>query len=417
MEKVFSLLSNIETKTEIPSGWSYEKLSKHGKCLTGLTYTPEEVCGNEIGLLVLRSSNIVNNRISLIDNVYVNKKLENRKLTKEGDILICVRNGSRNLIGKSAQITENSSNLAHGAFMSIFRTENYQFIFQLFQSESFFRQVYRNLGATINSINNSDLLQFKFLFPPISEQKKIAEILSTWDRAIEKLEKLIELKEQRKKGLMQQLLTGKKRLPGFGKPVEKTGEIPDDWVKKKFVKFLIEDRELGSKGDQAKKLTVKLYGKGIFEKKEKNIGSDSTQYYKRKSGQLIYSKLDFLNGAFGIVPMALDGYETTLDLPAFNIDNLQVDKKFFIKYIQRPSFYIKHLGLANGGRKARRVNPKDFLKISEYLPQKAEQEAIVELIQTFEKECEKTRFLLEILIEQKKGLMQKLLTGEIRVKD
>lgn len=86
----------------------------------------------------------------------------------------------------------------------------------------------------------------------------------------------------------------------------------EDWKKTNLAEFLTESRILGNKGDVARKITVKLWGKGVYEKNETIEGSINTQYYRRKSGQFIYSKLDFLNQAFGVIPDHLNGYESTV---------------------------------------------------------------------------------------------------------
>src|SRR5690606_23033254 len=134
---------------------------------------------------------------------------------KKGDILICVRNGSRALIGKNARVDDKAEGLAFGAFMAIFRSVLNDYLFHFFDTDLYYKQIYVNLGATINSINNNDLRDFKIPLPPLPEQKRIAEVLSTWDKAIQLTEQLIRQKEQRKKWLMQNLLTGKMRLKGF----------------------------------------------------------------------------------------------------------------------------------------------------------------------------------------------------------
>lgn len=102
----------------------------------------------------------------------------------------------------------------------------------------------------------------------------------------------------------------------------------EEWKQRKVGEFLKESRIKGSNGSIAKKLTVKLWRKGIIPKEEAYQGSTATQYYVRKSGQFMYGKLDFLNQAFGIVPKELDGFESTLDSPAFDISN-GMDSKFF----------------------------------------------------------------------------------------
>lgn len=191
--------------------WKEVKLGEIGEVITGLTYSPENIVENN-GVLVLRSSNIQNGVISLSDKVYVSVNEGDFNPLKLNDILICVRNGSKALIGKNALITENEVGKAFGAFMAVFRSKYNDYLFQIFNSDFYYKEVQKNLGATINSINNSDLRLFKIPFPSIKEQIAIAQILQAADKEIQLLKaKTDKLKEQ-KKGLMQVLLTGKKRL-------------------------------------------------------------------------------------------------------------------------------------------------------------------------------------------------------------
>lgn len=194
-----------------PRGWKVRPLGKVGRCITGLTYSPEDVV-REGGLLVLRSSNIAGNEIAFDDNVYVSAHVPETSLTKVGDILVCVRNGSTDLIGKNALINSSAAGVAHGAFMTLFRSDENYYLAHLFQSAMFFRQVHRNLGATINSINTSDLNKFTFPFPPAEERAAIAAVLSAATHDIAGLRKNLTLLQLEKHALMQQLLTGKRRV-------------------------------------------------------------------------------------------------------------------------------------------------------------------------------------------------------------
>ena len=265
-------------------------------------------------------------------------------------------------------------------------------------------------GAGRFKLNKATLEKLPMLVPPLPEQRKIAQILSTWDRGIATTEKLIDASKQQKKALMQQLLTGKKRLidPETGKAFEGECEITS------ISQLITESRLAGTNGELAKKITVKLYGRGVTKKEEKRLGSESTKYYKRKSGQFIYSKLDFLNGAFGIIPQSLDGYESTLDLPAFDFTP-NVIPKWFIEFVSRDDFYTSNLGLANGGRKARRVNPKDLLQVKVRLPSLTEQQKITSVLTAADKEIELLAAKFTHLKQEKKALMQQLLTGKRRV--
>ncbi len=255
---------------------------------------------------------------------------------------------------------------------------------------------------------NRTLGQTRFMnsvitLPPITEQRKIAEILSAQDRIIELKTKLLEEKKRLKKYLCQVLLSGKRRFSSFS----------DKWKQNPLSDFLTESRLRGSNGKTAKKLTVKLWGKGVTEKNETLSGSENTAYFRRTKGQFIYSKLDFLNGAFGIIPDELDGYESTIDLPAFDVHHINTE--FLLLCVSDAAFYKRNGAIANGGRKAKRINPNDFLSFCINHPSLSEQTSIVDVFRRVDEVialCEN-----EINQEQfkKKALMQQLLTGKIRV--
>lgn len=111
----------------IPNDWDFVSLGEIGKIISGLTYSPSDI--QNIGLLVLRSSNIQDKKLSFLDNVYVNPSLKYNPVI-ENDILICVRNGSKSLIGKNALITKEIEGVAFGAFMSIFRSKYNHFLYK-----------------------------------------------------------------------------------------------------------------------------------------------------------------------------------------------------------------------------------------------------------------------------------------------
>lgn len=192
------------------------------------------------------------------------------------------------------------------------------------------------------------------------------------------------------------------------------GIIPFDWKIHSLSKHLSESFVVGNTGDVAKKITVKLWNKGVIAKKEVHRGSENTQYYKRKKGQLIYSKLDFLNCAFGIIPEELDGFESTQDLPAFDIE--MIDPHFLLFQIVQKKFYERWgIMVANGGRKARRISQDDFLSFPIVFPDVKEQQKIADILTTQDKVIElKEKYLAEKQ-RQKKYLMQQLLTGKKRL--
>ena len=196
---------------EIPEDWVIASLGDIGQCVIGLTYSPNDVA--DFGTLVLRSSNVQGNRLAYEDNVYVQMELPERVIVKKGDILVCVRNGSRQLIGKCALIDSKVEGSAFGAFMSIFRTKSYGIVFYQFQSDIIQNQINEIMGATINQITNKDMVGFKIPLPKLEEeQTTIATTLSDMDTEIQALQQRLSKTRQIKQGMMQELLTGKTRL-------------------------------------------------------------------------------------------------------------------------------------------------------------------------------------------------------------
>ncbi|TXI30353.1 MAG: restriction endonuclease subunit S [Aquipseudomonas alcaligenes] len=210
----------------IPEDWDVVSLGEIGQCFIGLTYSPRDVQKN--GTLVLRSSNIQGGDLVFDDNVYVDTEIPEKILVQDGDILICVRNGSRRLIGKCALLDKRVAGQTFGAFMSVFRTPDSAFTFHQFQSDLVKRQIEENIGATINQITNANLNAFKIPFPTDPyERAAIASVLSNIDTLISSLDQLIIKKRNILQATMQQLLTGQHRLPGFNREweVRRLGEI------------------------------------------------------------------------------------------------------------------------------------------------------------------------------------------------
>lgn len=180
------------------------------------------------------------------------------------------------------------------------------------------------------------------------------------------------------------------------------------WREKKIGDFLTESRIKGSSGDVARKLTVKLWGKGVIEKVETLGGSESTQYYRRTAGQFIYSKLDFLNQAFGVIPPELDGFESTVDLPCFDISQ-ELHPKFLLEYVKRPAFYATFGEIADGGRKARRIQAESFLSFPLLVPPEfQEQLGIADCLSALDELIDAESQKLDALKSHKQGLMQQL---------
>ena len=212
----------------IPEDWTVKCVKEVADNFTGLTYSPNDV--KKYGTIVLRSSNIQNGKLCFENNVFVEMDIPNR--AKNGDILICVRNGSSELIGKSALIPAEYENVAFGAFMTVLRSVqvNNLFLLYIWQTSNTQRQIHETFGATINQITDKDFSRILIPLPPtIEEQERIANALSQVDDLLAALDEQIEKKKLIKQGTMQQLLTGKTRLKGFDGEWEtvKLGQLLD----------------------------------------------------------------------------------------------------------------------------------------------------------------------------------------------
>lgn len=191
--------------------WEVKKLGEMGNIVIGLTYSPSDV--RDFGTLVLRSSNIQHNKLAFENNVFVDMDLPERVIVKENDLLVCVRNGSKNLIGKCALIDKKTEGQAFGAFMSVVRSDFGEYLYHYFQTYHIQTQIDENLGATINQLTNATLKSFDINLPKsLTEQTRIATILSDMDAELEALEGQLGKARKVKQGMMQELLTGRVRL-------------------------------------------------------------------------------------------------------------------------------------------------------------------------------------------------------------
>ena len=205
--------SGIPWIGQIPEDWKVVRLKNIAKCYGGLTYSPDDI--NEKGILVLRSSNIQNGKLSFNDNVYV--KVNNFMLVEKNDILICSRNGSRELIGKNAIITTDIK-ATFGAFMMIIRTsQNAKYLHKILNSNIFNYYISSFLTSTINQLtkNNLDNIKFPFSIDPNTQQ----QIVDYLDKRCEEIDNLIKIKQEKiekmkeyKKSLIYQYVTGKKEV-------------------------------------------------------------------------------------------------------------------------------------------------------------------------------------------------------------
>lgn len=162
--------------------WEEKGLNNEVELFSGLTYSPSDIRNS--GTLVLRSSNVKNGQLIEADNIYVNPEVVNCSNVVEGDIIVVVRNGSRSLIGKHAQVTSRMNNTVIGAFMTGIRSKQPAFINALLDTNMFTTEVEKNLGATINQITNGSFNSMVFMFPKEDEQQEIGNYFQKLDALI-----------------------------------------------------------------------------------------------------------------------------------------------------------------------------------------------------------------------------------------
>ncbi len=415
----------------IPEDWEVKPLGQIGESLIGLTYRPSDVHSH--GTLVLRSSNVQENDLCFDDNVFVESEIPQRIMVQPNDILICVRNGSRDLIGKSALIDKRAAGMTFGAFMAVFRSRNGRFIYQLFQSNIIKKQINEHLGATINQITNKSLNSFKVPLPTSDdEQNAIAETLSDVNALLGALERLIAKKRALKQAAMQQLLTGQTRLPGFA-PAKvhfvktQVGTIPEDWKLEQLANLIDPTRSIRygivQPGNYDPQGRYMIRGQDYSEVKgwatpsevfRVSPGIEARYRNARvKTGDLIMTIVGYC-GHVETVPDWLDGANLTQTTVRIAIQP-DIAVSAYVKYLllslvgrNQVAAYMK--GAAQPG-----LNCGDIERFLVILPSLPEQTAIAAVltdmdaeIAALEQRREKTRAL-------KQGMMQELLTGRTRL--
>ena len=203
--------SGVEWLGDVPGHWEVRRLRHLGEAIIGLTYQPQDV--RDTGLLVLRASNISGGKITFEDKVMVEKDIPNRLITQQGDILVCSRSGSRALIGKNAKIDSMAEGMTFGAFMTIFRGSNNDYLHQVFNSRIFEYQSGAFSTSTINQLTLGMINSIHVPFPPFKEREEITLAIegstTTIQTAIDQARRQIDLMTEYRTRLIADVVTGK----------------------------------------------------------------------------------------------------------------------------------------------------------------------------------------------------------------
>lgn len=281
------------------------------------------------------------------------------------------------------------------------------------QHEQVLRELRRiATGTSVYGVSKTNLSKVKIPLPSIPEQKAIAKVLSTADAAIHTTEKLIAQKELRKKWLMQQLLTGKKRLKGFG----------GEWKEKKLRQLFNEIKETndGAHGHSIMTISAKLGLISQEDKFDRVIAGDSLKKYTQlQKSDFAYNKGNSKTYPMGCIYQLEESQSALVPFVyiCFRPTDL-VDSKFYKQWFLASGLDSQLKRIITSGARGDgllNVNKNDFFNLKIIYPPKKEQTAIAQVLQAADKEINLLKAKAEKLREQKKGLMQVLLTGKKRL--
>lgn len=342
----------------------------------------------------------------------------------KGDVVITKDSETPDDIGISTYIAEDIENLVCGYHLAILRP-NTKYVNGLYLAYYLkLQQVLHIFGRFANGITRYSLINATYkavpvLLPPLEEQKKIAEILSLWDKAIEQTKELIAYKEKQKKGLMQALLTGKKRLNGFTDKwkIYKLGEIA----------YTYGGLTNKTKNDFATKGSryisyLDIYQNYYLNKPTNNYVTitDNEIQTELKHGDILFTLSSETPEEVGISCVILFEPKEKIYLNSFSfclrLKETNILHPLFSAYIFRAEHLRQSINKLAQGATRYNLSKKNFLKLNINIPISLdEQKAIADILSSADKEIELLNKQLELYTEQKKGLMQNLLTGKVRV--
>lgn len=393
----------------IPQEWEVKRLGAIAKCFSG--GTPKSDSENMYGGIIpfIRSGEIHSNKTALFLTEEGLKK-SSAKMVEIGDLIFALYgansgdcaisqiNGAIN----QAILCIRSSKVINPFLQPYLELQKDMFIAKYLQGGQ---------GNLSGEIVNS----YTIPMPPMEEQRKIAEILDAWDEAIEKQSRLIERLEVRKRALMQRLLTGRTRLSGFTTP----------WQKIKLSEMGKFDKGAGVPKDKitssgCKAITYgEIYTKYDYVIKDfaSYIDSDTAQTSKQiSSGAILFAgsgeTLEDIGKCVAFIDndKAYAGGDIIIFNPSIEVDSL------VLSYILNSPVAIAQKRRYGQGHSVVHIYQKDLARIELELPSLPEQKAIAEVLTTVDDEIATHRKKLVALRQQKRGLMQQLLTGKTRVK-
>ena len=425
----------------VPEGWSRFKLQDlSSKPISyGIVQTGDPVVG---GIRCLRVVDITKSAIDIDDLITTSEEISRsykRTLLENNEIVLALRGD----IGKSLLVDERLAgcNLTRGVARIAPKSDaDSAFLFQMLISPRMSREFeLRTNGSALREIPISELRKVPISLPPPPEQQKIAAILSTWDRAIELTEKLIAAKQSRKQALMQQLLIGKVRFSGTQQSSDfhvrkgfferKLGPLPSDWAVRKLSDFFWFQEGPGVQTQQFTSSGVKLFNGSNIQAgfitlaNTSRFISDEEAYGRYKhfladEGDLVIASSGIAVDKFDEKIAFLAAEHLPICMNTSTIRFKSIDKNTdirFLRYFMMNALFKNQIRRQITGSAQLNFGPTHLKKCIVALPPIDEQKEIARCLTSVEVEIEKIQNRRALLIGQKRGLMQQLLTGKVRV--
>ncbi|WP_336993950.1 restriction endonuclease subunit S [Lelliottia amnigena] len=404
----------------VPDGWKKAPLKTVAEVRSGVAKGKSGL-RDPISVPYLRVANVQDGHINLdeVKEIEIESHQLERYALKFGDVLMN-EGGDFNKLGRGdvwlAQITP-CLHQNHVFAVRPMPEKVDSFFLAALAASSYGKKYFLSCAkrsTNLASINSSQLKEFPVLIPPLPEQKRIAQILSIWDKAITITEQLLTNSQQQKKAMMQQLLTGKKRFLNFS----------TEW--KEVTLGTIFCRVMKKNCGYSTNVVTISGQQGLIRQDEffkKTIASDILDdYFLIKKGQFAYNKSYSIGYPMGAIKR-LNRYEhgvvTTLYI-CFELSDLDnADSDFFEHYFESGMLNRGLMKIAHEGGRAHgllNVKPSDFFSLSVFLPPIDEQKKIAGALTTADCEITTLQQKLNHLKQEKKALMQQLLTGKRRVK-
>ena len=412
-ERVIPKLRFPEFQTTL--GWKPSSISKTCRSFSGGTPNTanKHFYGGKIPFI--RSAEIALEKTELF---LTEEGLNNSsaKMVNKGDVLVALYGANSGNVALSK-----IDGAINQAILCLQHQNNNAFLYH-FLSYNQEKIVNTYIQGGQGNLSGEIIKSIKLPFPSPKEQQKIADCLSSIDELIELQEQKLAALKQHKKGLMQQLFPSHNDLQASKQASTQASKQAIVYPKLRFPQFkdckgweVVELEELfdltiqnekANSFDKDKIITVKLHTLGVVKNERTDTLTGGANYFHRKAGDFIFSKIDFLNGAFGIVPNELDGFCSSSDIPSFSFKP-ESNANFFMYWLKANylDFKIERAGTSNT---LKRISPKALFAMQLPIPLPEEQQAIADCLSSLDKLISEENEQIGRLKDHKKGLMQQL---------